>query len=317
MTKFLNLFVVMLTAGLLTVGGISEAEAKRFGGGSSFGGKSSFGSPAKKSTAARTPAQQKAATQNNQARQQMKNKGGMMGLLGGLAIGGLLGAMFFGGAFENINFMDILLFAGIAFLLFKLLKSRKPRQDGPAPAGAPYAPPESQHQEAAPTMERRMNDTGSNADNGDRNFDTDVMFGKGAKQSDTAMATSAVPPADFDQADFLEGAEGAFRMLQEAWNNKDLGEMRRLCSDEMFAQIQDQFRAADADYFVQLLKLDAELLEVREVNGQQEATVLFDALMRESEDDRPMQVREIWHFNRSSNALSEQWFLDGIQQLEE
>jgi len=48
-----------------------------------------------------------------------------MGMLGGLALGGLLGSLFFCGAFENINFMDILVFGGIAFLLYKLFAARK------------------------------------------------------------------------------------------------------------------------------------------------------------------------------------------------
>jgi predicted lipid-binding transport protein (Tim44 family) len=59
-------------------------------------------------------------------------RGGLMGLLGGLALGGLLGSLFFGGAFENFNFMDILIFGGIAYLLYKLFaaKAGRPRTSG-------------------------------------------------------------------------------------------------------------------------------------------------------------------------------------------
>jgi hypothetical protein len=32
--------------------------------------------------------------------------------------------LFFGGAFENFNFIDILVFGGIAFLLYKLFAAR-------------------------------------------------------------------------------------------------------------------------------------------------------------------------------------------------
>lgn len=49
-------------------------------------------------------------------------KGLMGGLLGGLLAGGLLAA-FFGGAFEGIQFMDILIMGLIAFVIFKLMRA--------------------------------------------------------------------------------------------------------------------------------------------------------------------------------------------------
>ncbi|MGR5470930.1 Tim44 domain-containing protein, partial [Vibrio astriarenae] len=48
-------------------------------------------------------------------------KGLMGGLLGGLLAGGLLAA-FFGGSFEGIQFMDILIIGLIAFVIFKLMR---------------------------------------------------------------------------------------------------------------------------------------------------------------------------------------------------
>ncbi len=62
-------------------------------------------------------------------------------MLGGLALGGLLGALFFGGAFENLNFLDIAIFALIGFLLYRLFAARARRAmshagGGSQPAGA-------------------------------------------------------------------------------------------------------------------------------------------------------------------------------------
>jgi predicted lipid-binding transport protein (Tim44 family) len=66
-----------------------------------------------------------------------------------------------------------------------------------------------------------------------------------------------------------------------------------------------------------VLKLEAELLEVREVGEQLEAVVMFDGVLREADDDQARQVREVWHFTKARDAKQPTWFLDGIQQLED
>jgi predicted lipid-binding transport protein (Tim44 family) len=63
--------------------------------------------------------------------------------------------------------------------------------------------------------------------------------------------------------------------------------------------------------------VEAEILEVRDVGSDREVTVLFDAVLRETQEARPAQVREVWHFIRSRNSRQPTWFLDGIQQLED
>ena len=96
----------------LSIVGAEDADARRFGGGSSFGKSRMFKQPTQSRTTQKvTPAN----TQKGAART------GMMGMIGGLALGGLLGAMFFGGAFEGLNFFDILIFGVLLFILFKFL----------------------------------------------------------------------------------------------------------------------------------------------------------------------------------------------------
>ena len=122
MNRLSGFIVTLLIGSSLIYGGIQDAEAKRFGGARSFGSKPSYSNPYRRSTTkpTRSASQQRASQQNQAARQSMSRRGGLMGMLGGLALGGLLGAMFFGGAFAGLNFMDILVFGGIAYLLYKL-----------------------------------------------------------------------------------------------------------------------------------------------------------------------------------------------------
>ncbi len=289
MARLLNLTVAFSVCVMLGVLTMADAEAKRFGGGKSFGGKNSFSQPLKRSKADTAPAKPTPAQQaNKDRRQQLAGRGGMMGMLGGLALGGLLGAMFFGGAFENINFFDILIFGLIAFMLFKLLAARQRRQQ---PATA-YGQPDMD----------------------------DEPFARREASAGAAFGGGTEVPAGFDRDDFLEGAKGAYHLLQQAWDEGELAEIRRFTNDRVFAEIQEQMQARQQSNRTDVLKLDAELLEVREADGMTEATVLFDAVLREVEgegggDVLPEQVREVWHFCRPTQSQQPTWFVDGIQQL--
>ena len=132
MNKSSCFIAVMVVGVCLMLTGIQNVEAKRFGGGSSFGSRPSHSTPFQGSASTtRSASQQQMTNQNQMARQNISQRGGLMGMLGGLAIGGLLGSLFFGGAFENINFMDIALFI-MAFFLIKTLLSKAKNTAQPA-----------------------------------------------------------------------------------------------------------------------------------------------------------------------------------------
>ncbi|WP_027148557.1 Tim44 domain-containing protein [Methylobacter tundripaludum] len=315
MNKYTGIIAVLLMGLSLTLGGMSDADAKRFGGGSSFGGRSSYSAPYQRSATppTRSANQQQAATPNQAARPAGANRGGLMGVLGGLALGGLLGSLFAGGGFQGINFMDILVFGGIAFLLYKLFAAKK--------AGSVQQPTvynrTADHNSASSYQEPQA--TQANP----AGFDTDVLFKKDKNKSDSSEAyvqqdadfAAAVIPKDFDQQAFLDGARRAFTELQKAWDERDLAEIRGLTTDKVFAEIQDQLKASATENRTEILKLDAELLEVREVGSELEATVLFDSIMREDSTAQAEQVREVWHFIKPKVSIQPKWYLDGIQQL--
>lgn len=303
MKPFLVLLGVATVAITFLLLPFAESEARRLGGGSSFGSKPTYSQPKnlQRSTVDRTPTA--AQTQNQARRAQLAQRGGLWGMLGGLALGGLLGALFFGGAFEGINFLDILLFAGIAFLLYYLFVMRRRSQGlSPAAAHGPAPGPSAYSRQAAVPR------TGAG-------FDTDLLFKD--KPGAEPMAATEIP-ADFDQRRFLDGATNAYRRLQAAWDQGDLADIREFTTDPVFTEIESQFAARSGENRTELFKVDAELLEVRQVGDQMEASVLFDVLMRESDSDdtRPYQVREVWHFVRPARSERPTWFLDGIQQLE-
>jgi len=311
MNKYTGIIATLLIGLSLTFGVMSDADAKRFGGGSSFGGRSSYSTPYQRSVTSPTrPAQQQAATPNQAPNPAMPNRSGLMGMLGGLALGGLLGSLFAGGGFHGVHFMDFLVFGGIAFLLYKLFAAKKARSaQQPVynrTADNNYQEPQSNQTDPA-------------------GFNTDILFGNNTGsseplsqpvQQDANFGTVAVP-ADFDQKAFLDGAKIAFTNLQKAWDDRDLAEIRGLTTDKVFADIQDQLKALTTENRTEVLKLEAELLEVREVGSELEAVVLFDSIMREDSNAQASQVREVWHFIKPKVSIQPKWYLDGIQQLAE
>lgn len=302
--------------------GSADVFAARMGGGKSFGSRPSYSmsyqrSPSPGATRPGAPGQQPAmspAQQRNQAmRDGLAQRGGFGRLLGGLALGGLLGALFMGGGFEGINFFDILIFGGIAFLLFKLLAARRQGAEPVAAAGSSLFGA-GRPVDADPVYGRQGSVHGAA---GGAGFDTDILSRKGGVTGRPAVDSIPVP-ADFDVPGFLNGARAAYEMMQRAWDHGDLAELRSLTTDKVFGELQDQIRARNgAANQTDLLKVEVELLEVRELGADREATVLFDVLMREAPEARPAQVREVWHFVRPRGSRQPTWFLDGIQQLED
>jgi predicted lipid-binding transport protein (Tim44 family) len=307
-------FSVLLSL-FLIFASLNEAEARRFGGGSSFGGRSSYSSPYQRSAQPTRSAnqQQQAGNPAQAARPGWANRGGLMGMLGGLAIGGLLGSMFMGGGFHGINFMDILIFGALAFFLFKFLAARNASAQRPAYNRTTH---DSGYQDTSSTYDQPIQSKPSG-------FDTDILFDKNKKaaglpdqnfQQDADFNTANVP-AGFDTQGFLAGAKIAYKALQKAWDERDLAEIRGLTTDKVFAEIQDQIKASTEENHTDVLKIEAELLEVREIGNEIEAVVLFDTVMREDREAQAGQVREVWHFIKPSNPSQTKWLLDGIQQL--
>ena len=308
MKKYTSIIALCLISLTISLAGMSEADAKRFGGGSSFGGRSSYSTPYKRSAIppSRSASQQQAAAHNQATRQGLSNRSGLMGLLGGLALGGLLGSLFFGGAFENINFLDIIVLGGLAYLLYKVFSVRTGLSQRPV-----YNRTDG-YQESQPHQSNPAS------------FDTDVLFDKSKKPSagqDFQHSDQANNNPgnfeNFDQHSFLSGAKIAFTKLQKAWDDRDLAEIRSLSTDKVFAEIQDQLKTSATKNHTDILKLDAELLEIREIGSELEAVVLFDAIMREDINTQAEQVREVWHFVKPKISIQPKWLLDGIQQLED
>ncbi|TDR50604.1 putative lipid-binding transport protein (Tim44 family) [Halomonas ventosae] len=262
--------LVMLVVGVLGFGlAVDHADARRLGGGKSFGSQS------------RTVQQQPAATQNQAAgsRATQARPGSRMGgMLGGLLAGGLLAALFFGGAFDELRLMDILLVAGVAFLLFKLLARRRP-----AMAGGPGQP---------------------DASAGPQRFQAEqAPLGGGA-----AFASE---PEWFDRERFLGGAKEHFMTLQRAWDNNDFAGIQEYVTPELYNLLREERDQQPANNRTEIVRLFAELGDIREVGQEAEATVIFHGIIAENGEEN--EFNETWHLTRQLRDGAP-WYLQGIEQ---
>lgn len=267
-------FLVMLMVGMLGFGlAVDHAEAKRLGGGKSFG---SYSRSADTNTA--TPNRTASAPQG-----QRKPSSGLSRFAGpfaGLLAGGLLASLFFGGAFDEFRFMDILLIAGVAFLLFRLLAKRRRAvtADGAAVAGRPEAPQQSFR-------------TATSSMGGSNGIDSE--------------------PAWFDRERFLGGAKEHFMTLQRAWDNNDFSQIQEYVTPELYNQLREERDRQPANNRTEIVRLFAELGSVREVGQQAEASVLFHGIIAENGEET--EFNETWHLIRELRDGAP-WYVQGIEQ---
>ena len=98
---------------------IGNVEADQRDSSNSFKNEMLQSSPNNRSYSRQTSGQQRTVIQNQRIRQALARRGGFMARLGDIALGGFLGVVVFGGAFENLKLVDFGVFALIAFIVYQ------------------------------------------------------------------------------------------------------------------------------------------------------------------------------------------------------
>lgn len=122
-------------------------------------------------------------------------------------------------------------------------------------------------------------------------------------------------PIGFDSTTMLRDAKVAFIRLQAAYDNKNLNDIHEFTTPEVSAEIQLQFQErGDTLNRTEIVKLDAELLDINNDLQQTVASVLFSGLIRENPNEPATQLNETWHFKKLNNNNESKWLVAGIQQ---
>ena len=257
-----------------------DADARRFGGGKSFGGGMKHRQAQQQ--------QQKPAQPNKQAPAAGAKPamGGLGGMLMGLAAGGLLASLFMGGAFEGLQIMDMLIFALIGFVIFKLIASR--RRAMPQAAGA-----------GGPAMQREAHPATQN------------IFGSTAP---TAVQPVINAPAWFNESSFLQAAEGHFNALQQHWDANEMEQIAEFVTPEMLTFLTNERSSlGDGLQSTYIDDLSVQLDGVDEETDLTVATLTFHGVAKTSRFDQGDAFSESWRMERQ-HGDSQPWLIAGIRQ---
>ena len=273
MQRFLVLFLAVFLSLAFTV---DDANARRFGGGSSFG--------KQRNVTQQQAAPRQASQPPSAAPAPSRNR--WLGPLAGLAAGGLLASMLMGHGFDGIKPMDIFLMLAIAGVIFMVFRAMRKSQPASQPmqyagnAGSVLTPVES--------------------------------YGGGGSAAQPATAW----PSWFEVEPFLRSAKSHFIRLQAAYDDKDLNDIRNYTTPETYAEISLQIQEmGDTKQHTEVVTLNAEVLDVVVEDNTAIASVRFSGLIREEADGKAEPFNEIWHVQKTPAQSSAGWLVAGIQQV--
>ena len=290
MNKFLALVAAVVVG--LTLN-ISDAEAKRMGGGGSLGMKRQMTPPAKNNAAQQAHNRQQAGTPAQQAQPKRSWMGPLAGLAAGLGLAALASHLGFGE--EMANIMMIALLAIAAFMLFRFFTRNK----------------------AAPAQGMQYAAAGQGGGQIARPEFTPAAAGMATGAAAQAVATagnSGNIPADFDTAAFVRNAKVNFIRLQAANDSGNLDDIREFTSPEVFAEVKLAIEERNgAAQETDVVHLDAEVIDVTEEERRYIVSVHFSGQIREERDGPVESFSEVWHMTKPVDG-SRGWVIAGIEQ---
>jgi len=239
-------------------------------------------------------------------------------MLGGLAGGFLFRSLFgglsayggMGGGGGGIGLFDILLLAGIAYLIYWYVKKKRqeaaegPYQSTSQTVQMPYTyPPAYDTPQPQPQ------------DQGERDLEQGLAY---IRQMDSG----------FDEARFQDQCLDAFFKIQGGWANRDMSTVRNMLTEEMYRILQGDAEKLKADHQINRLENIAvrsvDITEAWQESGRDYITVrVYANLLDYTEDEKsgqvlsgsktdPVKFEEYWTFTRAVG--SNPWQLSAIQQ---
>jgi predicted lipid-binding transport protein (Tim44 family) len=273
------------------------AEAKRLGGGRSIGSQRQItpapapntpnAAPSAPSGPAQAaPARPAAAPAASGASRWL---GPLAGLAAGIGLAALLSHFGLSEGFASLLLLGLVIVAGVLLVRWLFMK----RAPAVSYAGATAARVE-------PTVSRPS-----------ATFEP-VMSGA---QPLPAPAADRYPPG-FDPAPFIEQAKVQFRKLQSAYDEADRKALAEVMTPDMFAEVSRDLAQRETHLPTEVVRLDAEVLDVTTEGSKHLMSVRFNGLLREDGTVLPKEFDEVWNLVKPVDGSSG-WLLAGIQQTHE
>jgi predicted lipid-binding transport protein (Tim44 family) len=270
------------------------ADAKRLGGSRSFGSQRQITpapapAPNAPSASPKTPAPAQAAP-NTAPTPAASGASRWLGPLAGLAAGLGLAALLshFGLSESFASLLLLVLLVGGGIVLARMLLARR---------SAPVSP---------------LSYAGGPAER------VEPHLGPGGASPEpvaSAPSQGRYPPG-FDPAPFAEQAKLSFRKLQAAYDVDDRTTLAGMMTPEMFAEVERDLAQRGPHEPTEVMRLDAEILDVATEGRQHWMSVRFTGLLREDGTVLPKDFEEVWNLVKPVDDSSG-WLLAGIQQTHE
>jgi len=328
--SIVNRKVFVMAVGLFAIFALSQialetlADARAGGGRSGgFRGSRSYQSPSRSTTP--TSPQKQDAVQQQQARQSspmMPQSGGLMRGLGTAVLGGFLGSMLFsglagasgfggmGGGMGGSGFgmLEILLFGGLAYFLYRKYKSSRTPALATDNGSMQYQDTSSQ----APTP----------------GYSNNPSVQERLPLNGTDYRSLAMMDPGFDANKFLKTAQDSFFKIQGAWNKQDVTALRTLCGGELMKSWEEELAQhklrGHRNRMDNIALRESEITEVWTESGEDFITVrlhanLLDFTVDEKSgkvvngiESEPVEFEEFWTFSRPVGPNG--WKLTAVQQ---
>lgn len=314
MNRLLSVLAIIFSVGIATASLDAEA-AKRMGSGKSMGTqRQAVQDKAPSAPAAQSAAPAAGAGAGAAAASKPSWAGPIAGLAAGLGIAALASHFGFGDELASMVMMGLLAFAVMAAIGFFMRKRAQAGQQSglrtpsglvPASIGAGSNSADAGHgRQPAAAYKVALPAGASSAGAGS-------MIGSGiaAASSDVAV------PADFDRAGFERNAKANFIRLQAAYDAGNMDDIREFTSPEMYAELKLDFaERAPGGQHGDVLRLDAQVLEVADEGNRYVVSVQFTGFIRYGAGADDETFDEIWHLTKPRQGAGG-WVVAGIQQL--
>ena len=325
MNRYLRVFGIVVVLLVMTLLVAEQSAHARAGGGRSFGsrGTRSYSrpvAPPSQTAPSRQYVPNQAPTPGASPYQQPRGMFGNFGsgLLGGIA-GGMLGGMLFRslgfgggyGAGGGIGLFEILLLAGIGYMIYRMVKKRR-------------------HAEATPygQLGKVINVSDYQSQREGQSYGQAQSYQPERDELEEGLSHVRQMDPSFDGTRFNDSVMDTFFKIQGAWMNRDLASVSPLLTDEMRLAMQGDIDQLLRDKKVNRLENIAvrtvEISEAWQESGKDFITALIYAnLLDYTTDDAtgavvsgsktdPVKFEEYWTFTRTVG--NNPWRLSAINQ---
>ncbi len=299
MKKFILLFTLFFM--FVSV----DAQAARFGRGRSFGTQRSSQGMNRSWSNNKQQQQQKQASQKSNTNTPAPKSSWaskIFPMLAGLSMGALLGSLLSGhglGGGLGVIFM-VLMAAGICFFIIRKLMASRVKSN--------YSNQNHHYQ----NFQQATAQAGAGTQTTDRNAPFSSAYQPQESYYNTSTTNNNLHDNEheLDTEEFLRSAKTMFLRMQNAYDDKNLGDIKQFTTPEVFAEIQMQLQErGSVPNHTEVLYIHANLADSLE-NNNTSASAIFSGQIKEDQNSSAVHINEMWHFVKEGNN----WLISGIEQ---